>query len=372
MELEEDKVGERMGLYKKTSGLIFDDGFHSGSLNSRYSLSPEDAPTLDISQNQLVIPHTDSETMVLFSVPENEQTLIFEVTADYIPQEVGDEGGILIWHDGYHRLEFLESKDSTTREYSKWRAQKEGNRWTFYANRGSGWELFDSANVEALKMGVVLKNPEKLNYDALKLDRWILCRSNKITIGNLPQGYTIYLCDSSGYMIHSATVEPLWTGVELDLPILPYHGILKVFDENGVQLSSIGPVDLYGGDMYLYGTDLRVLWKGEELNLTNDTYLGTMYDHVIEVQMELYNPSNNKAATGITMGILKYLEEFGYEWADICHDDGQDKPSGNYTQKLDMGTLGPLDKMKFWMKVERKSERFGIKPIHFILDITHL
>lgn len=370
--MEEDKVGEMMGIYKKWSGLIFDDGFEGGSINSRYTSSPANAPILDTVNQNLVVPHTDPETMVMFEVPEHEQSLLFEVTADYVPTEQGDEGGIVVWKDGYHRLEFLESKDSTTMEYSRWRAQKQGNTWTFYANRGAGWELFDSSNLAALKMGVILKNPDTAGFSSLNLDRLVLCRSSKITIGNLPQGYTAYLCDHHGNMVQSATVEPLWTGVELELPTIPYNGIIRVYDENGILLSSLGAFDIYGGDCYLYGTDLRVLWNGNELSLMNETYLGTMYDNVIEVQMELHNPSNNKAAHNISMGIIKYLKEFGYEWADICHDDGNGNPGRNYTQRLDMGSLAPLSSAKFWVKVERKSDYFGIKPVHFMLDITHM
>lgn len=372
LELEKDKVGEKMGLYKKSSGLIFDDDFNGEGLHSRYDLSPLGAPVLDKNVSQLVIPHTDAETMVLFDVAENEHSLMFEVTADYVPAEIGDEGGILIWRDGYHRLEFLESKDSTNREYRRWRAGKNGNTWTFYADRGSGWELFDSADIDANKIGVVLKNPERPNYEKLKLQRWVLCRSNKITIGNLPPGYSAFLCDVNGYAVASANVEPSWTGVELELPALPFHGMLKVYDEHGILLSSLGAMDIYGGDLYCYGTDLRVLWKGEELHITDETFLGTMYDNVIEIQMELFNPSAHKTAHDISMSILQYFQEFGYEWADLCHDDGQGNPSGNYAKRLGMGDLDPLSKMKFWMKIERKSEHFGIKPIHFILDITHL
>lgn len=361
-----------MGIYKKWSGLIFDDGFTGGRIDSRYSLSPGDAPALDTSLGQLIIPHTESETMVLINVPENERTLMFEVTADYIPTEVGDEGGIIVWQDGYHRLEFLESRDSTVREYSRWRVEKKGNTWTFYANRGLGWELFDSANLAAGKMGVVLKNHIAPNFETLNLDRMVLCRSSKITLGNMPEGYTVFLCDPNGDTVASATVEPLWTGVELELPSLPYNGILRVYDNKGVLLSSLGTFDIYGGDLFVYGTDLRVLWKGVELSVTGETYLGTMYDNAIEVQMELCNPSTTKTARNISMGIIKYMEEFGYEWADICHDDGAEAPVRDYTQRLDMGALTPLEKSKFWMKVERKSEHLGIKPIHFLLDITHL
>ncbi|AHC19027.2 cell adhesion protein [Paenibacillus polymyxa CR1] len=374
MELEEDKVGDRypMGIYKKWSGLIFDDAFNLGEIHSRFQLSPAKSCILDTNLHQLIMCHTELETMLLVDIPDEEPALMLEVTADYVPKVLGDEGGIVIWQDGYHRLEFLESKDTTTREYSRWRAEKKGNRWTFYADRGLGWELFDSDDLVAGKIGVLLKNQYRDEYENLGLDRIVLCKSNKITMGNLPEGYSVFLCDSDGYTIASSKVQPMWTGVEFELPTMPYSGMLRVYDENGILLSSLGATDMYGGDVYLYGTDLRVLWKDKELSLTGETYLGTMYDGVIQVQMELYNPSKNKKAENISMGILKHLKEFGYEWADLCHDDGLDHPQGDYMQRLDMDSLLPDGKVKFWMKVERKQEYFGIKPIHFILDITHV
>lgn len=369
--MEKDKVGADMGIYKKGSGLLFQDRFDGGGIDPRYTMSPADAPILDTGHSQLILPHTENETMVTFDVLP-EQEFMFEVAADYVPTEQGDEGGIVIWQDGYHRLEFLESRDSTTREYSRWRAQKKGNRWTFFAHRGLGWELYDAATLAGERMGVTLKNPSQSGYQDMKLEHFIVCRSSKITVGNLPEGFTVYLCDPDGNSISSATVQPLWTGVEIELPSLRYNGMLRVYDADGILLNSLGAFDIYGGDTYLYGTDLRVLWEDVELSLTQETYLGTMYDDYIQVQMTLYNPSTNKTANEISMGILQYMETFGYQWADVSHDDGNDHPVGDYAIRIDMGSLPPQGSAKFWLKVERKEAYEGIKPIHFLLDITHV
>jgi hypothetical protein len=359
-----------LGIYKKWDGLIFDDKFDGGNIHSRYTLSPSETITLDNTLGQLVMPHTESDTSVMFDVPA-EQNLLMEVTADYIPTELLDEGGIIVWQDGYHRLEFLESKDTTVQEYSRWRALKKGNKWTFFANRGNGWEIFDTAPMVAEKIGVILKNRMAENFDSLKLDRVVVCKSDKFTVGNLPMGYSVYLCDPDGNATASATVEPNWTGCEIELPSMPYNGIIRVYDAHGTLLSSLGAFDIYGGDVYLFGTELKVLWQGKELNKEKDTYVGTMYDNQILVQMVLNNPSEEKPANTIALGILKYLEEFGYEWADLCHDDGLDTPVGDFSKILDMGSLEPLESRKFWMKVEKLEDRFGIKPLHFILDINH-
>lgn len=359
-----------MGIYKKWDGLIFDDKFDSGGIHSRYTLSPSSAVTLDTTLGQAILTHTENDTSVMFDVPQ-EQTFLMEVTADYVPTELLDEGGIIVWQDGYHRLEFLESRDTTVKEYSRWRALKRANKWTFYADRGNGWELFDTAPMVADKVGVILKNRMEDGFKSMGLDRIVVCKGDKFTVGNLPMGYSVYLCDPNGNSTSSTVVEPNWTGCDIELPTVPYNGIIRVYDTHGNLLSSLGAFDIYGGDVFLFGTELKVIWNGKELNKETDTYLGTMYDNQILVQMLLNNPSEEKPANTISLGVLRYLEEFGYEWADICHDDGNDMPTGDFAKTLDMGNLASLESRKFWMKVERLEARFGIKPLHFILDINH-
>lgn len=360
-----------MGIYKKTSGLLFDDGFEYESLHARYTLSPHHAGDLDHSLKQFVMNHTEEDNMLLFDIPESEHSLLFEVTADYVPTEHKDEGGIVVWKDGESRIEFLESIDTAVREYSKWRALRTGNRWTFYADRGSGWELFDTDTLAANKLGVVLKSKDSSGFVPLKLDRLVLCKSDKITVGNLSEGCTVYLCDEFGNSIASSTVERTWTGVDIQIPTAPYYGMIKVYDSNGTLLSSLSAFDIYGGDTFLFGTELQVHWQGKELNVTQDTYLGTMYDNMTVVQMELVNPSANKTAKNVKLGILQYLDKFGYEWVDLCHDD-EDQPAMDFSPTLELPEVSPLGRIKFWMKVERKNEHFDIKPLNFILDINHV
>lgn len=96
LELEEDKVGDRypMGIYKKWSGLIFDDAFNLGEIHSRFQLSPAKSCILDTNLHQLIMCHTELETMLLVDIPDEEPALMLEVTADYVPKVLGDEGGL--------------------------------------------------------------------------------------------------------------------------------------------------------------------------------------------------------------------------------------------------------------------------------------
>jgi len=409
VELEENKVGESMGLYRKQSGLIFDDTF--AELNARWQLSPSSAVYLDVQYpnsptpvdvtpatptpsdptpqeptpatptpvtpamptpvvSQLVLAHSDQDTMVLFDLPQNEHELLLQVTADYVPTKAGDEGGIIIWKDGYFKLEFLESLDTTTREYSQWRAHKIGTRWEFSADRGSGYELFDSAFLDATKAGVILKNPYEDGYEPLRLDRVILCRGTKVSVGNLGPGYTVYLCDENGYEVRSLVVPPEHSGVEFELPTIPFTGMIRVFDVGNVFLSSIGPTVMYGGDIFLLGTDLEVWWNGKELSVDGSTYLGTMYDNQILVQMEVRNPTTATYAKDIKVSVLQYLNEFGYEWVDVAPDVGG--VPGEFADQINIGDLAPQEVKYIWVKVTRLEPRFQLDPADFVLDITHL
>lgn len=111
--MEEDKVGGRVSIYRLESGLIFDDKFEL--IDSRWELSPPSY--FSQSEQGLVISHSENDTMMLFDIP-NYDTLLFEVTSDYTPEETCDEGGIVIWKDASYKLEFLETKGDTTENFS--------------------------------------------------------------------------------------------------------------------------------------------------------------------------------------------------------------------------------------------------------------
>ncbi|WP_241254544.1 cell adhesion protein [Brevibacillus sp. SYP-B805] len=293
-----------------------------------------------------------------------------QVTADYIPAKAGDEGGIIVWKDGYFKLEFLESLDTTTKEYSQWRAHKIGSRWEFSADRGSGYELFDAAFLDATKAGIILKNPYEDGYEPLRLDRVILCRGKKVSVGNLGPGYTVYLCDENGYEVKSLVVPPEHSGVEFELPTIPFTGMIRVFGVGNAFLSSIGPTVMYGGDVFVLGTDLEVWWNGKELRIDSSTYLGTMYDNQILVQMEVRNPTTATYAQDIKVSVMQYLNEFGYEWVDVAPDVGG--LPGEFADTINIGDLAPQEGKYIWVKVTRLEPIFQLDPADFILDITHL
>jgi hypothetical protein len=367
LELEKNKVGDgSVGLYKTVSGFIFDDFFASFDY-SRWTPSPSTAITY--TEGNLALHHSDIETTVLFDLPTAERSLLIEVTADYIPTLEGDEGGIVVMATSEDRLEFVESLHTTTAEYSRWRAKKHNDTWSFYADRGYGWEMFDYTTFIASKAGIILKNNDPSFID-LNLRRILFCKGDTVKVGNLATGYTAYLCDTEGYTVAESTVQPGYTGVDLTLPTIPYDGILKVFDVDGEQLAEFPTSNIYGGDVFLFGTDLEVWWNGEELATDTPTWLGAMYNGVIEVKMELKNPTTNTWADQISLGIKQYMDKFGYQWADVALDiDGE---AGEYSDRIELGALAPDESKFFWVKVVRDGNYFGIEPTFFNLDINHV
>lgn len=355
-----------MAIFKLQSGLIFSDTFESA--DARWNFSPSGSCT--VTNNQLLIEHNDTEeTKALFYVPQ-EQELLFEVSADYFPSEFGDEGGILIWNSAHNKLEFLERMDGIrTDEYTTWRAVKKGKLWTFYANRNGQWELFDSSVLEAHMMGVVLKGPNQTNFTPLTINRAVLCKGTAVTVGNLGIGSKVVLTDENGIPVKEQIVPSGYTGIQVELPTIPFKGKITIF-QNSVQVSHMNlPVEFFGGDVYMFGTDLTVLWKGLPLDMYGPTSLGDMKNGAIEEQMVLKNDSTSDTAQNIIFSVKQYLDEFGWRWVDIAVDSNG--VPGTYGDQLTLGTLNPGESVPFWVKVTKNNNDWATKPTHFMFDIQH-
>ena len=350
-----------MSLYRVESGLIFDDQFNGDS--GIWELSPP--ADCQIADGQMLLRHSQYETTALFELP-NEPTVLFEVTADYTPMEMCDEGGIVIWKDGTRKLEFLETVDTTSEEYSRWRAWKKQSNWFFSADRGSGWETIDNGPLSAIKAGIVLKNKQKPGYQQLIVKRAIVCKGKSIKIGDLEQGFQVKISDHQGLVLCEAVVQAEMSGVEMELPSAHIYGYIDVYDSDNRLVVSMGALDLYGGDIFCLGTKLQVRWNEQELKRAENNHLGTMYDNQIEVEMDMYNPSDSITATNVIVKIAEYAGKFGYEWVDIALD------GVSYAKELIIEQLLPQQTVSFFVKVIRRGFQFQLEPGRFFIHITHL
>lgn len=364
-----------MGLFKIKSGLLFDDQFQN--LDARWINSPSNK--VAISGEKMRLEHSDSTdgTKVLFELPE-EDTLLLQVKAQYVPTKAGDVGGLTIWNNSMNKLEFLESEDITrSDEYSIWQARKRENLWAFYAHRSNSWEMLDSAIFSSpLMAGVILKGKPHLDFVPLNIERVILCRGSMLTVGNVNSGYKVVLEDEGGKIVNSYVVPDRFAGVDIELPTIPFTGRLKIysppsvsFPEGQLVSEQLKAQTFYGGDTFLQGSDVSVMWKGTELDTSGPTHLGTMKNGEILTRMTAVNQSIEQIAENIELTIKQFYAEFGWEWVDVAND--KSGAPDTWLDSINLGTLNPGEEVNFWVKVERNEKNWATKPSHFIFDITH-
>lgn len=359
-----------MGIYRVTSGLIFDDDFRTLD-TERWVISPSNSYSL--LGNGLTLRHSAvGETSAMFEFPEGEEELLFEVEASYTPERVGDEGGLVVWKSAMEKLEFLESEDSTAdTEFTSWRVTKRGNLFTFFAEREGAWELFDSSVcVNPVRAGIVLKGENDLGYVPLLVRRAILCRGTHITVGNVSNGFTVILMDEEGNEVYRQAVPDGYSGIKINLPSIPYLGRIRAIDsESNIIHDTEEPVSMYGGDVFLVGTELRVKWRGKELNQFSPTLIGALKNGELIEKMTLFNPTKLHIAENIRIKIAQFQDSFGWEWAEVAEDDNG-KPK-EFKKEIPMGNLNPSEERDFWVRLRRTTNDVSTQPTLFLLDIRN-
>jgi hypothetical protein len=357
-----------MALFRKEYGMIFDDNFMEDS--GLWTYSPSGNCTLDTVGGVIRLRHgVTSDTRMLTNLP-NERTLLMEVTATYVPTEDDDTGGLLIWRDAVNKLEFLESKDTIDGDYRIWRAVKDGNQWKFFAKKNNGWEFFDSAPFTATMAGVILKAaPDGLINQDILVDRVVVCKGTKVQVGNIDAGRRVDLCNRIGDVIDSRTASSSSTGAEFELPSVPFRGSLKLYGADDLLVDQTDVIDIYGGDVFLCGADLHVIWNSHELDRYNANSIGPLYDDTLVVRMSVFNPVV-PLAKNVTLAVMKYQQEFGYEWADVARD-----MAGSPAAFGDNASLGdiPINESRdFYVRFTREDANlFSMKPAQFVVDVSY-
>lgn len=372
-----------MSIHRVQSGLIFDDNFET--LDTRWLVSPSDSYDYSEEGKRLTLSHnpTDRSTNALFSLPQDEDELLMQVHAEYVPRYLGDEGGIVIWKNALEKVEFLESEDTAqVGEYSVWRAIKRQNLWTFFAEKNNAWELFDSTIcIDPTMAGVVLKGVPRNGYVPLPVDRVILCRGAHVTVGNVNSLYRVVLLNDNGDVVNEQIVPDGFSGIDIELPTIPFRGKIKIYDRNSqgnyvLIDEQLEYTDMYGGDMFLRGTDLKVVWDGRELSEVTPTHLGALKQDQIEQKMTVLNDTTGNVAENTQISVAIYKEEFGWEWCDLAEDvNGIPGPYQDTT--IPIGTLFAGESKDFWVKITRipltdaQKLKQQMRPTHFFLEIRN-
>ncbi|MDR4436153.1 hypothetical protein [Bacillus tequilensis] len=373
-----------MSIHRVQSGLIFDDNFET--LDTRWIVSPSDSYDYSEVDKRLTLNHnpTDRSTNALFSLPQNESELLIQVHANYNPQYLGDEGGLVIWKNALEKVEFLESEDSVqSGAYNIWRAVKRQNLWTFFAEKNKAWELFDSTIcIDPSMAGVVLKGTPRTGYTPLSIDRVILCRGTHISIGNVSSMCKVELLDADSMSPVSKQIVPQgYSGIDIELPSVPFKGKINIYDKDGngnyVLVDEQAEVaEMYGGDVFLRGTDLKVSWKGHDLSEINPTNIGPLKNEINEQKMTIINDTTGNIAENVRISIAAYGEEFGWEWCDLAPDNSG-TPGTYEDSSLTVGTLAAGESKDFWVRVAKSTAavdediKQSMRPTHFFLEINN-
>lgn len=351
-----------MSVYRAMIGLIFEDNFDS--LEDRWVSSPSNLVSID--NNALKLEHnpTDRDTNCLFDLP-NEENLLIQVVADYTPTEVGDMGGISIWKNALEKVEFLESSDTTTENtYSTWRALKRQNLWSFFADSGGAWELFDSTIcIDPVRAGVLLKGIPRDGYKPLIVNRLTVCRGDSILISNVNGGDKIELV-GEGTSIE-VIVDENNSGTFIRLPVIPFIGKINIYTKEDGEWkfadSMAEEVPIYGGDVFVKGAEISVSWDGKLLNELTPTNLGSLKLGKVEHKMTVINDTVGSTATNVRIKIAAYLDEYGWRWCDLATDnDGT--PNEYMDIEIAIGDIPSKGTKDFWLRVAKVDDMVSHMP----------
>lgn len=372
-----------MGVHKVIEGLIFDEEFETLDTGRWNAITPSNAVTSIRGDGQLNIKKSGNgrSTNVMTEIPSGDNILM-QVYADYYPTTDGEGAGIVIWKNAMEKVEFVETADTDRVEtYTVWRAVKRGNLWVFYAQQEDGsWELFDSTVcIEPSLMGVTLRDNLAEDSKDLNVNKIIMCRGTHIQVVNLVGGNAVKLVNDNGEVVRESVVSDNHSGVAVELPSIPFKGTIEIYDTlDGNLISKTETekdeyVEMYGGDVYAKGADLKIKWRDRWLDEFNPTHLASLKNGVLELDMTLYNTHEYDIAEDTTIRVAQYLDHFGWKWVDISLTGRED----DYMDELYIGQLDPLSSRRFYVKImigDRTDKEYlaqMMSPTNFYLEVVN-
>ncbi|MDT3495970.1 hypothetical protein NLU03_16510 [Bacillus toyonensis] len=351
----------KVSLYEKESGKVFVDDFDS--TNPKWLMSPLTAFNNVAKQGFLRMNHSaDKDTLLLIDKPQG--NVAIQVIADYTPTKEGDKGGLLIYKNEANNIEFLESiKASDSPDPKEWMVVCKENQWDFYNKTDVTFDYVRSEQLEAHKIGVVLKKGTAEGFTPLDINKIIITTSNLLRLRQLYEKYKVVLKDAAEKVISTSFVEAANTGIDIPLPSLEFEGIVEIYDEEETLVAK-RQTTFFGGDMYCMGSSLHISMDTKELDETDPTHLRYMTETERLVKMTLTN-DNVGSVNNVRVAIQQYMEKFGYTWAHLSLD------GSNYSDELDIETLDAGSSKDFWVKIIKDLNYMAFEPIYFNIHLSH-
>ncbi|HHX7185422.1 TPA: protein containing cell adhesion domain protein [Bacillus paranthracis] len=351
----------KVSLYEKESGKVFVDDFDS--INPKWLMSPFTAFNNVVKPGFLRMNHSaDKDVLLLIDKPQG--NVAIQVIADYTPTKEGDKGGLLIYKNEANNIEFLESmKVSDSPDPKEWMAVCKENQWDFYNKTDITFDYVHSEQLDAHKIGVVLKKGNTEGFTPLDINKIIITTSNLLRLRQLYEKYKVVLKNAAEDVISTSFVEAANTGIDIPLPSLEFEGIVEIYDEDGTLVAK-RQTTFFGGDMYCMGSSLHISMDTKELDETDPTHLGYMTETERLVKMTLTN-DNVGPVSNVKVAIQQYMEKFGYTWAHLSLD------GSHYTNELAIETLNTGSSKDFWVKIIKDVNYMAFEPIYFNIHLSH-
>lgn len=357
-------------VYRRKSGVIYDNHFIDAHLDSRWRyISPSDCYSLNDRASHLrVNRRPDEDSLIMFPVYSNE-SYTMELVADYTPVADGDYAGLVVWKSDTDKIELLESVDTTQpNTVSRLKVVKDGDTYHFFAMQNNVWELIDTSTFDAVNAGLVAKAAEGEDIVPFDVDRFVIVENETLTFGNCLPNYKVKIMSNDGTYSEERVVPEGQTWVEFTLPYSAFEGTVRLFDESGVLLGEISGT-IYGGDEFHFGSFLQVRESSVELDRLAPNDMGIMMGGSILKKYEVYNPSNSLTVSNIELTVMKFDDNYGFQWVDIAWDvSGSPDTFGDV---LTHTSLGPNKSKSFWVRVKQDGTIVATNPLYFELDIKH-
>lgn len=350
-------------LYEVCSGLLLKDTLQR--LKSNWIASPGSSFDSNKKVDYLSISHDAYEdTLLLLNLPS--PTVAFQIDIDYKPVIDEDKGGMILWKNSVDNVTLLMNKLNAPEIQSILTVGQSGG-WDFFVDKGTGFKFLDSTDVQATKVGMVLKANADMAAVDMHVKDILMTKSNLLTVANIKPGTTAQLVDAEGTVLAEELAVDA-TAVQLVMPRLELSATLQLLNE-GQEVTDTIDALFHGGDLYKLGSELQVRIDSDELDRTQQNALGEMEEQFIEVKFNLYNPSEVGVAKNLKLGISQYCEKFGWTWVQLA--ENVDDAPGLYKDLIVVPILKPDESLEFWMKVTAGVGNSGLEPIQFNIDLRH-
>lgn len=275
-----------------------------------------------------------------------------EAKLKYLPSSVDDSAGLALWSSDDDAI-YLSLVSGTDRVYDRLRFCVKDERCEAYAYSS------DTDEWEVVGTAFLSKDPLPAVYaeggSSVVVEEVVVTRDIAISIGNVPNGYTVLLTDEEGAVIATGTSIDGSVKIGLGQSVsLALRGCISIYDGEGVLVASTGVIEIFGGDMFWYNTlDLKLLSDGVEIKAGDEVFLGGLINGVIEKRLEIYNPTDS-AAANVTVCAANFNVAHGDEWVSFAPDING--VPGYYDKTAYIPQIEARGYAAFWVKIQRPQD----------------